>query len=169
MTRANSNRPKWTFLRRQLDEQLAESLSRVSERSQLRSQVQETWSDEIIKVPKGDACLSAEGEKCSPSQNRAFVLEDEGSSQGTSMRGVCSKLLSRVCWKWSQRTTAVRIQLARVFTNIDDEPEMSRRHEQTRRTEQKDPFFTGGLTTIVLAVCDTRTLRVWFPRAAAPG
>ena len=26
-----------------------------------------TWSDEIIQVPNGDACLSAEGEKCSPS------------------------------------------------------------------------------------------------------
>ena len=61
-------------LRRQLDEQLHESLSRVSEVSQLRSQVQETWSDEIIQVPNGNACLSAEGEKCSPSQNGAFDL-----------------------------------------------------------------------------------------------
>ena len=57
-------------LRRQVDEQLLESLSRVSECSRLRSQVQETGSDEIIKVPT----VSAEGEKCSPSPNRAFVL-----------------------------------------------------------------------------------------------
>ena len=34
----------------------------------------EKWSDEIIKVPNGDACPNAEGEKCSPSQNRASVL-----------------------------------------------------------------------------------------------
>ena len=62
------------LLRRQLDEQVAESLSRVSECSQLRSQVYETWNDEIIKVPNGDACVTVDGEKCSPSQNRAFVL-----------------------------------------------------------------------------------------------
>ena len=42
-------------LRRQLDEQLAESLSQMSECSKLRSQVQETWSDEIIKVTNGEA------------------------------------------------------------------------------------------------------------------
>ena len=79
-------------LRRQLDEQLPQSLSRVSECSQLRSQVQETWSDEIIKVPNGDACLNADGEKCSHS-----LWENEGNSRGTPMRGVCSQLLSRVC------------------------------------------------------------------------
>ena len=61
-------------LRRQLDEQPPESLSRGCECSQLRSQEQETWSDEIIKVPNADACLTVDGEKCSPSQNRAFVL-----------------------------------------------------------------------------------------------
>ena len=61
-------------LRRQLHEQLAESLSRVSECSHLRSQVHWTWSDEIIKVPNGDVCVNADGEKCSPSQNRPFVL-----------------------------------------------------------------------------------------------
>ena len=61
-------------LRRQLDEQQLESLSRVSECSQRRGQVQEMWSDEIIKVPNGDACQNADGEKCSPSQNRAFAL-----------------------------------------------------------------------------------------------
>ena len=55
-------------LRRQLDEQLPESWSRVSECSQLRSQVQEAWSNEIIKVPRGDACLSAEGEVLSESE-----------------------------------------------------------------------------------------------------
>ena len=49
-------------------------------------------------------------------------------------------------------------QLARVLANIDDELEMSRRHEPTR-----------GLTTSVLAGRDTRTLRVWCPHAAAPG
>ena len=59
-------------LQRQLDEQLAESLSRVSECRSCAAK--ESWSDEIIKVPNGDACLSADGEKYSPSQNRSFVL-----------------------------------------------------------------------------------------------
>ena len=59
--------------RRQLDEQQHEC-------SQFRSEIQATWGDEIIQVPNGDACLSAEGEK-------------------RLMRGVCSKLLCRVCRK----------------------------------------------------------------------
>ena len=48
--------------------------------------------------------------------------------------------------KRSRRTTTVRIQLARVPTNIDDEFVMSRRHEPTatrRTTEQKDPSSQG--------------------------
>ena len=45
------------------------------------------------------------------------------------MRGVCNKLFSRVSRKRSQRTTTVRIQLASVLTNIDDEFEMCRRQE----------------------------------------
>ena len=47
--------------------------SRLSECSQEHC----AWSDEIIRVP----------------------IRYEGNSQGTSMRGVCSRLLSRVCWK----------------------------------------------------------------------
>ena len=37
------------------------------------SAAKETWSDEIIQVPNGDSCLSAEGEKCSPSQNTTSI------------------------------------------------------------------------------------------------
>ena len=33
-----------------------------------------TWSDEIIKDPNRDACLTANGERYSPSQFNAFVL-----------------------------------------------------------------------------------------------
>ena len=50
-------------LRRQLDEQLPDYPSAAS------FAAKETWSDEIIKVPIGDACLSADGEKCSPRQS----------------------------------------------------------------------------------------------------
>ena len=64
-----------------------------------------------------------------------------------------------------------RIQLARVLTNIDDENEMSRRHEPTvsRMTRQNGKtLLHRGLTTNVFAGRDTRTLRVWCLRAAAP-
>ena len=87
-------------LRRQLDEQLPESMSRGPECSWLRSQVQETWSDENIKVPKGDACLSAEGERSALRvRTEHSSWEDEGNSRGTSMGEVCSKQSSRVCRK----------------------------------------------------------------------
>ena len=109
---------------------------------------------------------SSKRRKCTPSDDsltnsysRAFFLEGPSAAvtrssrfpsptersalrvRGTSMRGVCSKRSSRVC----QKTTTVGIQLARVLTNIDDEFEMSRRHEPTvtRTTEQKDPSSHG--------------------------
>ena len=122
----------------------------------------ETWSDEIIMFPNGDACLSADGERSVLRvKTEHSSWEDEGNSQGTSMREACSKLLSRVCRMCSQGTTTVRIQLARVFTHIDDEFEMSRRHEPTvtRMTRQnRETFFHRSLTTSVLAGRDTRTL-----------
>ena len=55
---------------------------------------------------------------------------------------------------------------------FDDEFEISRRHEPTvtRITRQnRKTLLHRGLTTSVLAGCDTRTWRVWCPRAAAPG
>ena len=131
-------RPEMTTLRRQLDEQLVESLSQCP--SAARFAARETWGDMIMQV------------------------------LGTSMRGMCSQLLPRVCCEWSRRTTTVRVQLARVLANIDDEFEISRRQEPTRMTRQnRKTLLHRSLTTSVLAGCDTRTLRVWCPRAAAPG
>ena len=49
---------------------------------------------------------------------------------------------------------------------------MSRRHEPTvtRMARQNGKtLLHRDLTTSVIAGCDTRTLRVWCPRAAAPG
>ena len=51
---------------------------------------------------------------------RDRTAQDEGNSRGTPMRDVWSILLSRVSRKRSQRTTTVRIQLARVLRNMRD-------------------------------------------------
>ena len=51
--------------------------------------------------------------------------------------------------------------------NLDVKFEMSRRQEPTRITRQnRKTLLHRGLTTSVLAGCDTRTLRVWCPCAA---
>ena len=116
----------------------AESLFRVSECNRLRSQVQDTWSDEISKVPNGDACLTVNEQKCSPSRNRAFVLEKwRKQPKHINERSVQQTVVT--CMPEVITENDDRIQLARVLTNIDDELEMSRRHEPTRTTEQKDP------------------------------
>ena len=65
----------------------------------------------------------------------------------------------------SQRTTTVRIQFAK---SSHDEFMMSRLVQPTvMMTRTSAP--TGASQTSVLAGCDTRTLRVWCPRAAVPG
>ena len=52
----------------------------MSECSQLHSQVQETWSDEIITVPNGDACLNAEGQKVLSESELLSYIEIQNSS-----------------------------------------------------------------------------------------
>ena len=122
-TRTDENEQQPTemqTLQRQLNEQLAESSSRVFECSQLRSQIQETRRDEIIKVPNGDACLNVDEEKCLRVRTEHSSWEDERNSQSTSIGRVCSELLSRV------PEVITENGIARVLTNIDDEFVISR-------------------------------------------
>ena len=154
-------------LRRQLDAECPSAASFAAK---------ETWSDEIIQVPNGDACLSADGEKCQPSQNRAFVLgkrtkqprhSNERSVQQTVVTCVpevitenddsqdpsceSSMTSSRSVGGTSRRDGEEG--LSRQWqdrVNLDVQFEMSRQGAPTRMTTRP------GLTTSVIAKCDTR-------------